>query len=675
MDLRGNSTAFWQGGEVRKIIRNEKYWAILSDRGILVSADLGIWESRNLGLPVRTIKNFQDGQKNLIRQAQELKGLAMDPANPDIMVTAVKDAVYLSRDAGRNWENIGLPPFRTNGIKAVAAASMPELTVFCSHGVYGVYYYQPDKKGARWTALNTGLEKLTGTDNPDEVSDFAVVMPAAGSVQAAPEIYVSQTFRPRLYRLDWAKKTFIPIWSGGADFGTTDSLDPGKETLRFIREGEILEMPMAQAAAGTITEVKPRRDLYEMIRNISSALAVMPNCILFLDNPGSGQEYTGLSELWLLEQKDHPQMIKAGNRDGIYLPVNHAMDSRSLAPYLRLMEERKLNMAVIDMKDDYGRLRFTPVDTSLTEKGRVFRPVDIDAFLKDMKARRIYTAARIVVFKDPELAKKENGRYAIWDSRANKPWVGYYDTKQPKGTGNPKDSNYKTEVLSSSDPASEVLRTYYDETWVDPYSETVWDYIVSVAKELADRGFDEIQFDYIRFPTDGVNLGDARYRWKDSEMDMDSAIISFLRHARSRLPVPISVDIYGANGWYRTGARTGQEVELLAPYVDVISPMYYPSHFEQDFLAQAPAIERPYRIYFQGTQRTARIARNQVIVRPYVQAFFLNVSYDRRFYNPEYVLLESRGVRDAGRGGMTYWNNSGRYDDIPLPADLEKKVP
>lgn len=307
-------------------------------------------------------------------------------------------------------------------------------------------------------------------------------------------------------------------------------------------------------------------------------------------------------------------------------------------------------MVVIDMKDDYGRLRFTPRDTSLTEKGRVFMPVDIDAFLKDMKARGIYTAARIVVFKDPELAKKEGGRYAVWDSRTNKPWAGYYDTK-------------------------ELLRTYYDETWVDPYSEIVWDYIASVAKELTDRGFDEIQFDYIRFPTDGVNLGDARYRWQDTGMDMDSAIISFLRHARSLLPVPISVDIYGANGWYRTGARTGQEVELLAPYVDVICPMYYPSHFEQDFLAQAPAIERPYRIYFQGTGRTTRIARNQVIVRPYVQAFYLNVSYDRTFYNPDYVLREAKGVRDAGRGGMTYWNNSGRYEDIPLPAALLPKSP
>jgi hypothetical protein len=94
--------------------------------------------------------------------------------------------------------------------------------------------------------------------------------------------------------------------------------------------------------------------------------------------------------------------------------------------------------------------------------------------------------------------------------------------------------------------------------------------------------------------------------------------------------------------------------------------MYYPSHFEQDFLAQDPPELRPYRIYFQGALRTSRIGRGQVIVRPYVQAFYLNVSYDRKYYNADYVRRQTQGVRDAGSPGLTYWNNSGRYDDIPI---------
>jgi hypothetical protein len=322
----------------------------------------------------------------------------------------------------------------------------------------------------------------------------------------------------------------------------------------------------------------------------------------------------------------------------------------------------------------------------------VFRPLDIDSFLAQMKDRGIYTAARIVVFKDPVLAGRSGGKYAVWDSQTGKAWAGYYDRRRRKTTpeaqaeekkgplqieilpaaGAPAASTANAAAGASADVSAdyEILRTYYDERWVDPYAEEVWDYITDIAVELHRRGFDEIQFDYIRFPTDGINLGNARYRWQDPGMDMESAIVSFLRHVRSRLDAPVSIDIYGANGWYRTGARTGQEVELLSRYVDVICPMYYPSHFEQDFLAQDPAELRPYRIYYQGARRTARIGRGRIVVRPYVQAFYLNVSYDRQYYDGDYVRREVEGVRDAGRGGLTYWNNSGRYDDIPLPAVL-----
>jgi hypothetical protein len=292
--------------------------------------------------------------------------------------------------------------------------------------------------------------------------------------------------------------------------------------------------------------------------------------------------------------------------------------------------------------------------------------VDIEAFLQNMKARGIYSIARVVVFKDPEVAKKENGRFAVWDAKNSRQWLGYRDERRRKSDISGEDRrNELMKFFPTDNPDYEIVRTFYDEQWVDPYSEEVWEYNAAVAAELHERGFDEIQFDYIRFPTDGVNIGDARYRWQDQGMDMESAILSFLRHVRRRVKAPISIDIYGANGWYRTGARTGQEVELLAPWVDIISPMYYPSHFEQYFLAQEPAELRPWRIYFQGTLRTSRIGRGQIIVRPWVQAFSLNVSYDRRYYNANYVRYQREGVRAAGDGGLMYWNNSGRYEDIP----------
>ncbi|MDR0629244.1 MAG: hypothetical protein LBG24_06360 [Treponema sp.] len=677
LDRRGSLTTLWTGGAVRAIKRSKDYWAILSDQGIAVSPDLRTWEDRNQGLPVKVIKVYDQGKQSFTRQVQDIKDLEIHPENTAVMVCATKDGVFLSRNAGLSWEDMGMPPYRTNGIKAVAVANLPDLTIFLSHSVYGVYYLNGDSPGAKWIEINRGLENLETTDNPDEVSDIAVVLPrpeeAGGTL---PRIFAAQTFRRRIYELDWEQKRFSTIWGAGAmdqsdGLGTVDALDPGRETLRFVQDGCIGEIcyPNKTHPSGEAEEprMRQRDDLLRLIQEIP--LTGRPSCV-FLEEPSPGGEPINLSELWLLNTS-RPSSPGV-NREGIYLPVNHAMSQQTLKPYMDLISRQGLNMVVLDMKDDYGRLRFTPNHTDITAKGRVFRPLDIDAFLPAMKTRQIYTVARIVVFKDPELAKKEGGKFAVWDSRTNSPWRGYYDSrqkKQPPGTRGEGENPLLT-ILPAEDPDYEIVRTYYDERWVDPYSEEVWDYHRAIAQELHERGFDEIQFDYIRFPTDGANLADAQYRWKDPGMDMDSALISFLRHMRSQVDAPLSIDIYGANGWYRTGSRTGQEVELLVPYVDVICPMYYPSHFEQDFLAQNPPQLRPYRIYYQGTQRAQRISRRTVIIRPYVQAFYLNVSYDRKYYNQNYVRLEVEGVRAGGNGGLTYWNNLGRYDDIPLMPSI-----
>ena len=103
---------------------------------------------------------------------------------------------------------------------------------------------------------------------------------------------------------------------------------------------------------------------------------------------------------------------------------------------------------------------------------------------------------------------------------------------------------------------------------------------------------------------------------------------------------------------------------MLAEYVDVVCPMFYPSHFEQSFLTYSPASERPYRVYYYGTYRNTVIGRNKLIIRPWVQAFYLNVSYDRTWYNKNYVIQQIYGVRDSVNRGYMYWNGVCRYDDI-----------
>lgn len=624
----GSRVRLYQGVGVKKIIHADGYWAILTSEGVFVAEEQNLkeWSARNDGLPVKKIKVFENGRKSFISVTQEIKDLE---ANGDTLVVAVKDAVYLSLNRGQTWRNLGAPHTRTNGIKAVAVARMPEVVVFASHSIYGVSYLFPDR-GA-WTELNTGLEKLETTDNPDEASDIAVAM-----VDGRTTVYASQSFRGRLYQLDWTRKRWTQIWSDGKDFGPTDSLDvfldpQGDVSLRFAVDGNI-----AQWTNGTVSQ---RTDVRDFIRGVYQNLNMVPNC-LFIANSGADMN---LSELWLINEAEDSRRNKAAGKKGLYLLIDKAVREADFKQYLDVIDRAGLDLAVIDMKDDLGRLRWRTDNPVLTAKGRVFNPIDVGGFLSAMKSRGVYTVARIVVFKDPELAQRDGGKYAVWDAGAGKPWRGYFERKTDTG---------------------EVQRTLSSEQWVDPYSEEVWEYNAAVSRELEALGFDEIQFDYIRFPTDGDNLAQASYRWRDAGMDRDSAILSFLRHVRARVSAPISIDIYGANGWYRTGSRTGQEVELLAPYVDVICPMYYPSHFEQYFLAQPPAELRPYRIYYIGTGRNEVIARRQVVVRPWAQAFYLNVSYDRRFYNRDYVQRQVQGVNDAGAPGYTFWNTSGRYEDI-----------
>ncbi|MDR0503681.1 MAG: putative glycoside hydrolase [Treponema sp.] len=609
----GEIQTLWNGGAVKKILftsAEKDALIILTSEGILISEDNQNWKTCNQGLPVKTIKIFKDGKKSFLNIVQEIKDVEINPADPMIMVCNTKDRVFLSRNQGRSWTALKALPYNANGIKAVASAFLPELTVFMSHSIYGIHYIQPDTAGSQWIQIDEGMEKLETTDNPDEISDIAVI-PHSNSAS----IFVSQTFRRNIYKLDWNKKIFIPVFSDNGRFGTVDSLCPGKNDLYFLYEGT--------AASVNLFDYKmsQRREITDIIRRFPENLK--PNCIM-TENP----ERITLSELWLLDEPKGDSDNIAANKEGIYMPAEHAINSGRLNSHINLIKKAGLNMVVIDMKDDEGRLRFTPRNPAISGMGRVFRPLNIDQFLKTMKDNGIYTVARIVVFKDQELAEKEDAKYAVWD-RHDKPWTG--------------------------------IAT---ERWVDPYSEEIWEYIAAISQELYERGFDEIQYDYIRFPTDGTNLRDAHYRWQDKGMDMESAILSFLRHIRSRVKAPISIDIYGANSWYRTGARTGQEVELLAPWVDVICPMYYPSHFEQYFLAQNPPELRPWRIYYTGTMRNSRICRGQVVIRPWVQAFYLNVSYDRQYYNKDYVRRQVEGVREAGTGGFTYWNNAGRYEDV-----------
>jgi hypothetical protein len=661
----GNSTAvpLWTEGKVSRIAhvdstrqdgsKGEK-WFFVTTEGIVESSDLVSFEKRNKGLPLQTIKQYDGETVSFVKKIKALKDICINPLNPQEIVTATEDAVYLSRDGGSSWKSLGSMSRWTNGIKAVAVADMPledgpgtQLVVFMSHPIFGLSYILPDSTTPKWIDVSAGFDIMKTLSSPDEISDILPIVRTAADGSQYTEVYMSQTFIPRLYKFGWKNKRGECIWRGKEPSDTIDGLTRIGDVLLYTRPGTLGSFNLNDHTSPGLPVNLPqwKKDFAALGTTVNSA---------WIPQRLSGF-FTGfvLNELWLLEPEKvrTPFADKVMDRRAFYIPANHGRTVEEITNYRKILADNKLNAVVIDMKDDYGLLRYDSKDPVVLKKGYVSKyAIDLDQFVREFKKDNTYLIARIVVFKDKNLALYDKDQFAVWDAFSNTPWVGIRNYEETK--------DETTGEVTGKTPV------YYDEQWVDPYCPQVWEYNIQIARELVKRGFDEIQFDYIRFPTDGYNLKNAVFRYKSKGMDKESALISFLSYARKNIPAPIGIDIYGANGWYRSGARTGQDVEMLSNYVDVISPMFYPSHFEQIFLNYSPAEERPYRIYFYGTYRNSVIARNKSVIRPWVQAFKLKVSYDLKYYNSDYVRREIFGIRDSVDRGYMYWNNMGNYETV-----------
>lgn len=333
------------------------------------------------------------------------------------------------------------------------------------------------------------------------------------------------------------------------------------------------------------------------------------------------------------------RLKEASNRYGIYVNPDNASGT-ALEALLDLCVEHGMNSITVDMKDDWGWITYDSALESVAEVGSARPRFKLDELISACHARGIYVIGRVVVFKDKRLYDYKNGELAIWDTRRQAPW------------GN---------LIPQKDEESGKTSYVQREFWVDPFSSRVWEYNLALARELQDRGVDEIQFDYIRFPSDG-DLTHARYRHRRPGMSRIDALESFLKMVREEIQVPISTDLYGFNSWYRMGNWIGQNIELVSRYVDAICPMYYPSHFPRQFMQELPYLERAEQIYREGSARSAAIARGRSVIRPYVQAFLLPFEYymEEPEYS-EYLIRQLKGTLESPASGFTLWNNTNRY--------------
>ena len=324
---------------------------------------------------------------------------------------------------------------------------------------------------------------------------------------------------------------------------------------------------------------------------------------------------------------------------GIYL-TGHSAGGARLADLTKLLNDTELNAMVIDVKDDFGDMTFDlKSDNPLIKENTQNYVSDPAQMMKHMEEHQIYPIARVVVFKDTRLAEA-----------------------RPE--------------LSFTHEDGSVWKNGRGESFVNPFSQEVWEYNVEIAKQAAKMGFKEIQFDYVRFPegfetrSDELKYTYGGYQEKglDDIQQRVEAVTDFVKYAKKELEpygVDVSVDIFGYSATVPEAPGIGQNFSKISENVDVISSMIYPSHWGSYFGIAKPDLE-PYKLVSEYMK-----VENDVLgkldtppqSRPWLQDF--TASYlgagNYREYGQAEIEAQIRALKEAGVNEFLLWDAGNTY--------------
>lgn len=317
----------------------------------------------------------------------------------------------------------------------------------------------------------------------------------------------------------------------------------------------------------------------------------------------------------------------------LYLSFYGIGDKTLRKSALKLIQETELNALVIDVKGDRGMIPYKSTIPLASEVGaqKIITVKDMSDLIKSLKEKGIYTIARIVVFKDNLLA-----------------------LKRP-------DLAVKTQ-------SGEIWRDREDLAWVDPFKKEVWDYNINIAVEIAQYGFDEIQFDYVRFP----DPSSFQFSMPNTMENRVKAISGFLLEAKKRLlpyNVFLSADIFGYVCWNLNDTYIGQTLEELAPHLDYLSPILYPSGFQYGIPGYRVPVTHPYEIVYLALKRAQeRTNLPSLRFRPWLQAF-RDYAFDGRNFEEKEIRDQINAAEKFGSHGWMLWNPRNIYSGDGLKRD------
>lgn len=313
--------------------------------------------------------------------------------------------------------------------------------------------------------------------------------------------------------------------------------------------------------------------------------------------------------------------------------------------YVNLAKNTEINSYVIDIKDDDGYVGYESQLPEVREIGGWKQKYDVGKVLKAFHDNNVHIIGRIVCFKDTVLSSRKP-ELAIKDKRG-----GLYKTRNTDG---------------------KMI------TWLNPYEKGSWPYLVNIAKEAVQKGFDEIQFDYIRFANDGArqNMDFSAYTKPKHE-----AIDEFLAYARKELPgVVLSADVFGII--CESPADTegiGQNLETIGMNIDYISPMAYPSHYAPGQIVNKVKFPKPdldpYGVVFntlvKAKNRITEVNGYKANVRPYLQDFTAAWIGKGNYqtYGPEQVRQQIKATYDAGYDEWIMWDALNTYSEAAFKKE------
>jgi hypothetical protein len=354
------------------------------------------------------------------------------------------------------------------------------------------------------------------------------------------------------------------------------------------------------------------------------------NIILFLIN--SEVRVGGYLNQNRREAKEIYHIKKPQEVKGIYITAYSAGTNR-LDELIDFIKQQGFNTAVVDVKGPKGEPAFALKNKSLL-KYNIGRPLySVEEVIKKLHKAKIYAIARVFVFQDPFLVEREP-QFAL-HKKSGGMWADYKGVR-----------------------------------WLDPTHFGVWKYNADMMREVYDRGFDEVQFDYIRFPSDG-NLETIKYSGWDGKTAKEVEIEKFfiyLSRVASGAKIPISADLFGlvcCMENYDLGI--GQVLERALPYFGFISPMMYPSHYSNGFQGFKNPASYPYEVVKysmdKANEKTARLAASSTVqlakLRPWIQDFDIGDNYDAAKVN-----AQIRATEETGADGFLIWNARNVYTGL-----------